>query len=192
MPHSSTNRVAKRSFQGHDGAFFSEVTSRDIQFTLSVKNCFLGWWWNQNFKWRILARIWTKSGFSCLHDLPNSSSVPTTKMGRTWSLDWPNSLVLLPSAPCEFLSVANSTSASSATSTTNQLLCYFRNINPLREQLVLFWKYIPLLERLVLFQKYSFTKREACAISEISIHYESSFYYFRNIFHYERPVLFQK
>ena len=40
MPHSSTNRVAKRSFQGHDGAFFSEVTSRDIQFTLSVKNCF--------------------------------------------------------------------------------------------------------------------------------------------------------
>ena len=40
MPHSSTNRVAKRSFQGHDGAFFSEVISRDIQFTLSVTNCF--------------------------------------------------------------------------------------------------------------------------------------------------------
>ena len=92
MPHSSTNRVAKRSFQGHDGAFFSEVTSRDIQFTLSAINCFLGGWWNQNFKWRILARIWTKSGFSCLHDLPNASSVPTTTTGRTWSLDWPNSL----------------------------------------------------------------------------------------------------
>ena len=36
--------------------------------------------------------------------------------------------------------------------------------------------------------KISIAMRAACAISEISIHYESG--YFRNIFHYEGLVLF--
>ena len=43
-----------------------------------------------------------------------------------------------------------------------------------------------------LFHKYPSTMRAACDISEISIHYESGLCYFRNIFHYERLVLFQK
>ena len=34
--------------------------------------------------------------------------------------------------------------------------------------------------------------RGACALSEISIHYERCLYYFRYMFHYERLVLFQK
>ena len=43
-----------------------------------------------------------------------------------------------------------------------------------------------------LLQKYPYIMGAACAISEISIHFESGLRYFRNIFDYERLVLFQK